>query len=445
MKRSVALLTLVGLLFLAVAAWAQGLPTAKPEEVGLSSERLQRVTQALRSEIEAGKIPGAVALVARKGRVVYFESFGVRDKASGDPMPKDAIFRLYSMTKPFTSVAAMMLMEEGKFLLTDPVSKFLPQLAKREVNTQQLDGATGKISYVLVPADREMTIQDLLRHTSGVVYGGFTPNARIKELYAKDGVTWDNVTPDEQIQRMAKVPLAHQPGTIWEYSLSTDVLGRVIEKVSGRTLGRFLDERLFGPLKMSDTAFVVPTDKVGRLAQPLAIEPSTGQPIKLVDVTVPPKNDAGGAGSAGTTGDYARFIQMLLNGGQLEGNRLLSPTTVTFMTSDHLGTMKIVPLGGVGTGYGFGLGFAVRKDPGIAGVSGPVGEYRWGGAAGTAFWVDPKDEMISVLMTQGAPAPPAARPTRCSGRWSVKRSWSRGPGERSAAQRGRSPAWSAST
>jgi CubicO group peptidase (beta-lactamase class C family) len=409
MKRLVALLTLVSLVVFSGTAWAHGLPTAKPEEVGLSGERLQRVSRALRGEIEAGKVPGAVALVARKGRVVFFESFGVRDKASGDGMPNDAIFRLYSMTKPFASVGAMMLMEEGKLLLTDPVSKFLPQLAKREVNTQQLDPATGKITYVLVPAEREMTIQDLLRHTSGLVYGGFTPNARIKELYEKGGVGWADVTPDEQIQRLAKVPLAHQPGTTWEYSLSTDVLGRVIEKVSGMTLGQFLDGRLFGPLKMSDTAFVVPADKIGRLAQPPAVEPSTGRPIKLVDVTLPPKNDAGGAGSAGTTGDYARFLQMLLNGGQLDGNRLLSPTTVAFMTSDHLGSMKIVPLGGVGTGYGFGLGFAVRKEAGIAGVSGPVGEYRWGGAAGTAFWVDPKDEMISVLMTQGAPGPARAQ------------------------------------
>ena len=405
MKRLIALLTLVSVLSFPGFVWAQGLPTGKPEEVGLSSERLERVSRALRGEIEAGKIPGAVALVARKGRVVYFESFGVRDKATGETMPKDAIFRLYSMTKPFTSVATMMLMEEGKLLITDPVSKFLPALAKREVNTQQLDPATGKVSYVLVPAEREVTIQDLLRHTSGLVYGSFTPNARMKELYEKAGASWDGVTPDEQIQRLAQVPLAHQPGTTWEYGLSTDVLGRVVEKVSGTTLGRFLDERVFGPLKMSDTAFVVPAAKIGRLAQPLLVEPSTNQPIKLVDVTVPPKNDAGGAGSAGTVGDYARFTQMLLNGGQLEGTRLLSPTTVAFMTSDHLGSMKIVLLGGVGTGYGFGLGFAVRKDAGIAGVSGPVGEYRWGGAAGTAFWVDPKDEMISVLMTQGAPGP----------------------------------------
>jgi CubicO group peptidase (beta-lactamase class C family) len=403
MKRCVAFVALLSLVLFIPTAWAQGLPTVKPEQVGVSSERLERVSRVLRGEIEVGKIPGAVALVARKGQVVYFESFGVRDKSTGEPMPKDAIFRIYSMTKPFASVAAMMLMEDGKLLITDPVAKFLPQLAKREVVMSQVNSVTGKIDYLQVPAEREMTVQDLLRHTSGIVYGGFTPNTRIKELYEKNEVTWDGVTPGDQIDRLAKVPLAHQPGTTWEYSLSTDVLGRVIEKVSGATLGRFLDERLFGPLKMTDTSFVVPSAKVGRLAQPLAVEPSTGKPIKLVDVTVEPKNDAGGAGSASTTADYTRFLQMLLNGGQLDGTRLLSPTTVAFMTADHLGPMKIVPLGGVGTGYGFGLGFAVRTSPGIAGVSGPVGEYRWGGAAGTAFWVDPKEEMITVLMTQGAP------------------------------------------
>ncbi len=271
------------------------------------------------------------------------------------------------------------------------------------MSIQQFDPATGKGGYVVVAAEREITIQDLLRHTSGIVYGGFTPNARIKELYEKGGVNWTDVTPAEQIERLSRVPLAHQPGTTWEYSLSTDVLGRVLEKVSGVTLDRLFEERIFAPLRMADSAFVVPKDKVRRLAQPLAVEPSTGEPIKLLDVTVPPKNDAGGAGAASTTADYARFLQMLLNGGQLDGTRLLSPTTVAFMTSDHLGTMKVVPLGGVGTGYGFGLGFAVRTQPGIAGVSGSVGEYRWGGAAGTAFWVDPKEEMISVLMTQGAP------------------------------------------
>ena len=232
----------------------------------------------------------------------------MRDKSTGEAMPKDAIFRLYSMTKPFASVAAMMLMEDGKLLITDPVAKFLPQLAKREVVVSQVNPVTGKIDYLQMPTEREMTVQDLLRHTSGLVYGTFTPNPRIKELYEKNGVDWDgSVTPEEQIERLAKVPLAHQPGTTWEYSVSTDVLGRVVEKVSGATLGRFLDERLFGPLKMADTSFVVPSAKLGRLAQPLAVEPSTGQPIKLVDVTVAPKNDAGGAGSASTTARLRAF------------------------------------------------------------------------------------------------------------------------------------------
>jgi CubicO group peptidase (beta-lactamase class C family) len=310
------------------------------------------------------------------------------------------------MTKPFTSVAAMMLMEDGKLVITDPVSKFIPQLGRREVSVPQFDPATGKVGYVTVPAEREITVQDLLRHTSGIVYGQNTPNTRVSELYEANKVGWADQTPEEQIERLSRVPLASQPGTTWEYSLSTDVLGRVVEKVSGMRLGQFFAERIFAPLKMTDTAFVVPADKRGRLAQPLTVEPSTGKPITLVDVTVTPKNDAGGAGSAGTTIDYARFTQMMLNGGQLDGVRLLSPTTVAFMTSDHLGpATRIVSRGGVGVGYGFGLGFAVRTSAGIAGVSGPVGEYRWGGAAGTGFWIDPPEQMVTVLMTQGAPGP----------------------------------------
>ncbi|HEX2438486.1 MAG TPA: serine hydrolase domain-containing protein [Methylomirabilota bacterium] len=406
MKRHVALLTLITLGLLTSHAGAQGLPAARPEQVGLSSERLERVSRVLRAEIDAGKIPGAVALVARRGQIVYFEAFGARDKAANAPMTKDAIFRLYSMTKPFTSVAAMMLMEDGKLVITDPVSKFIPQLGRREVSVPQFDPATGKVGYVTVPAEREITVQDLLRHTSGIVYGQNTPNTRVSELYEANKVGWADQTPEEQIERLSRVPLASQPGTTWEYSLSTDVLGRVVEKVSGMRLGQFFAERIFAPLKMTDTAFVVPADKRGRLAQPLTVEPSTGKPITLVDVTVTPKNDAGGAGSAGTTIDYARFTQMMLNGGQLDGVRLLSPTTVAFMTSDHLGpATRIVSRGGVGVGYGFGLGFAVRTSAGIAGVSGPVGEYRWGGAAGTGFWIDPPEQMVTVLMTQGAPGP----------------------------------------
>src|SRR5438094_2113229 len=218
--------------------WADGLPTAKPEEVGLSSERLARATQYMKAEVARGQYPGAVALVARKGKIAYFEGVGQRDPVAGAPMTKDAIFRLYSMTKPFTSVAAMMLVEEGRLVLSDPVSKYLPQLANLQVSVPRFDPDTGKAVYALLPAARQMTIQYLLRPTSGLVYGGFTNHAQVKELYAKVGVDWRDVTPAEQIERLAKVPLAHQPGSAWEYSLSTDVLGRVVEVEWGTTLNR---------------------------------------------------------------------------------------------------------------------------------------------------------------------------------------------------------------
>jgi CubicO group peptidase (beta-lactamase class C family) len=319
-------------------------------------------------------------------------------------MTRDAIFRLYSMTKPFTSVSALMLVEDGRILLNDPVSKYLPKLANLQVSAPRYDVETGKLAYVNVPAEREMTIQDLLRHTSGIVYGQNTGNARVKELYAKEKVDWNDVTPAEQIDRLSKVPLAHQPGTVWEYSLSTDVLGRVIEAVTGAPLGQFFEQRIFVPLKMTDTAFLVPNGKAARLAQPFAKDPASGNPGKLLDVTVPQKNDAGGAGTAGTTADYARFSQMLLNGGQLDGVRLLGRGTVAHMTADHVGDMRVA-LPTLARGYGFGLGFAVRKETGQNWVPGSAGEYRWGGAGGTAFWVDPKEQMVIVWMTQGQPGP----------------------------------------
>lgn len=382
---------------------AQVLPTAKPEDVGLSSERLGRVSDAVKGQIAKGTYPGAVGLVARRGKVAYFEAFGQLDPRSGTPMTKDAIFRLYSMTKPFTSVAAMMLVEEGRIRLADPVSKYIPKLKDLKVSVASTD-ATGRVTYAVVPAAREMTIQDLLRHTSGLVYGVFTQHAAVKDAYTKEGVNWEGITGAEQIDRIAKVPLAHQPGTAWEYSLSTDVLGRVIESVTGVSLSQFLQERIFSPLNMVDTAFVVPASKVGRLAQPFAKDPISGNAVKLVDVTVPPKNDAGGAGSAGTAMDYARFCQMMLDGGQLGGVRLLGRATVAHMTSDHLGDIRSAsPI--LATGYGFGLGFAVRKETGVAYMTGPAGEYRWGGAGGTAFWIDPKEHMIVIWMTQGQPGP----------------------------------------
>ena len=377
MQRLTALL--LALLFVLYPVVAQALPTASPEEVGLSKERV------------------------RKGKIAYFETVGQLDPTTSAPMPKDAIFRLYSMTKPFTSVAAMMLVEEGRIRLTDPVGMYLPQLAKLDVLVQTTD-SSGKTSFTTVPAQRPVQVYDLLRHTSGLVYGSFTPNARIKELYAEANVNWQGVTPQEQLASFAKVPLAHQPGTAWEYSMSTDIAGRVIEAVTGTSLSRFLDERVFKPLRMVDTTFHVPSQQVKRLAQPLATDKATGKPITLYDVTVAPKNDAGGAGAAGTAMDYARFLQMLANGGQLEGQRLLAPRTVRHMTSDHLGDIKpAMPT--LPPGYGFGLGFAVRRADGLNGAPGSAGEFNWGGAGGTTFWVDPKEQLVAVLMTQAQPGP----------------------------------------
>ena len=388
----------------AIAGIAADLPTAAPEDVGFSSERLARIAPVIKGEIEKGQYPGAVMLVARHGKVIYFDSVGQLDPASGKPMTKDAIFRMYSMTKPYTSVAIMMLMEEGKLRVSDPVSKFLPALVNLQVSVPTTDPYTGATKYVTAPADREVTIQDLLRHTSGFVYGWFTSNPKVKELYAKEGVDWKDLTGAEQVERLAKVPLAHQPGTTFEYGLSVDVLGRIVEAISGKSLGEFLQERVFGPLGMTDSAFIVPQDKLGRLAQPFATDPATNTPIALLDVTVAQKNDAGGAGSVGTAADYARFLQMMINGGELDGVRLLSPTTVRYMTADHLGPdAKFSGVTTLPAGTGFGLGFAVRQETGRFEVTGNAGEYYWAGAAGTGFYVDPKDDIIVVWMTQGQP------------------------------------------
>jgi CubicO group peptidase (beta-lactamase class C family) len=305
-----------GLLALSSTApsWGADLPTADPEGLGFSSERLSRIRPVIQGEIDKGQYPGAVMLVVRNGRIVHFEAVGQLDPATGKPMPTDAIFRLYSMTKPFTSVAIMMLMEEGRLRMTDPVSKYIPALGNLQVSVERRDPYTGATQYVNEPAHREISIQDLLRHTSGMVYAGFTAHAKVKELYAKEGVDWKGVTPAEQIERLAKVPLAHQPGTVFEYGLSTDVLGRIVEVIADMPLSQFLQERVFVPLGMTDTAFIVPTSKRDRLAQPFATDPATKVQVDLLDVTTAQNNDAGGAGSVGTASDYARFLQMLMNG-----------------------------------------------------------------------------------------------------------------------------------
>jgi CubicO group peptidase (beta-lactamase class C family) len=388
------------------------LPMAAPEEVGLSTDRLAKIDAVLKSEVDAGRIPGAVIMVARKGRLVYHRAFGFQDKEAGKPMGEDAMFRLYSMTKPFVSVAAMMLVEDGKLQLADSVSKYLPAMKGMQVSVAKADGQFARLTYSLVPAEREMTVHDLLRHTSGLAYGEITLNAPVRDAYAKAGVylpgTRDydarNLTPAEEVEALAKAPLAQQPGTVWEYSLSVDVLGRVVEAASGERLGDFLAARLFKPIGMDESGFFVPPERIARLAQALPVDPTSGQPNRLIDVSALPNNDSGGAGGVGTAADYLRFGQMLLNGGQLDGTRILSRTTVALMASDHLGAIS--PGAGPGQlllgtpGYTFGLGFMVRQGQGVAGVPGSPGEFMWAGYAGTFFWVDPKEELVAIVMAQ---------------------------------------------
>ena len=385
---------------------AQPLEVTRPETVGLSTEKLASIGKALAADVERGTLAGAVVMVARKGKLAYHESIGFQDKPAGTKMSTDAIFRIYSMTKPWTSVAAMMLVEDGRIQLTDPVSKYLPSFKGMKVAVPT-PGPDGQPTYQQVPAEREPTIQDLLRHTSGMTYDFVTRNAPVKEAYLNAGLAAleapirDKVTPAEMVDRLAKAPLASQPGTVWEYSLSTAMLGRVVEAVTGKRLSKFLEERLFRPLQMADSSFEVSQEKASRIAQPLL----PYEVISIFDPTVPAANDLGGEGGLSTAGDYLRFGQMLLNGGQLDGRRVLSRSTVSLMTSDHIGTRPGIPVGpgelllGV-PGYTFGLGFMVRTGPGIAGVPGSPGEFMWGGAAGTYFWVDPKEDLVVVFMAQ---------------------------------------------
>jgi CubicO group peptidase (beta-lactamase class C family) len=369
------------------------LPHATPEDVGLSTAGLVRLGAVMRGEVERGRVPGAVALVARRGRLAYFESYGLRDPGSGAPMATDSIFRIYSMTKPIVSVAAMMLWEEGRFLLGDPIGKYLPELKDRKVAVAR--GA----EIELVDAERPITIQDLLRHTSGLTYE-FRGNGPVHKMYTAEKIYSRNQSNADQVATLGKLPLLNQPGTKWEYSRSTDVLGRLIEVLSGLTLGEYLQRRILAPLGMIDTAFHVPVQGHARLAEAFTKDPDTGAGVQLINVRDAPKFESGGGGLVSTAGDYARFLQMLLNRGRLEGVRFLSRKTIELMTADHLGPITGAP-DLLLPGYGFGLGFAVRLQPGIAHVPGSVGQYFWGGLAGTTFWVDPAEELFAILLIQG--------------------------------------------
>lgn len=401
MKRVTATLLAVFALFVVHSALAQSLPRATPAQVGLSQERLDRIMQVLRDDTSKGVVPGAVLLVARHGKVAYFEAAGVLNPETKTPMTREAIFRIYSMSKPITTVTAMTLFEDGKILLSDPIAKYLPQFARMQVGVEKTDPANGKPALELGPARRPITIQDLMRHTSGITYG-FFGNSLVKKAYVEAGVMKGDYTNAEFADRIAKLPLAYQPGTTWDYSHSTDILGRIVEVVSGASLYQTERQRVLDPLGMSETAFYV-TDpaKQPRIAEPFPNDRTIGIDAVFGDPRVAGKWESGGGGMVSTTADYARFLQMLLNGGTLDGKRILSPKTVAFMTSDHV-TDGIVPgpLYLPGPGYGFGLGFAVRRTTGGPSDGGSAGEYTWNGVGGTNFWVDPKEDMFVLFMIQ---------------------------------------------
>jgi len=368
------------------------LPTAKPEDVGLSQAALDRLSATLNDRVASGHVPGAVALIARHGKIAYHQSFGRLDPAGDAPMGTDAIFRIYSMTKAIVSVAVMMLWEEGRVLLTDPIGKFIP--AFNDTTVGVISGST----YGLTDADRPITVQDLLRHTSGLTYE-FRGDSPIHKAYGEARIARLKQTNAEQADTLASLPLLHQPGTVWEYSRSTDVLGRLVEVLSGQTLGAFLSDRILIPLGMTDSGFTVPETDFGRIAEPFRKDPEGGADVALLDIRRPALFESGGGGMVSTAMDYARFLAMLHGNGRLGSVRLLGRKTIELMTSDHLGTVTgatdLLP-----PGHGFGLGFAVRTHAGMAPFPGSVGNYYWSGAAGTSFWVDPTERLFAVLMIQ---------------------------------------------
>lgn len=372
-----------------------GLDRTKPGKIGLNADALDRLGDVLKREIGEGRLPGAVAMIARAGQVGYFKTFGKRDPAAADDMQEDAIFRIFSMTKPIVSMAIMQLVEQGRILLADPLSKYIPAFAQTKVGVVR-DG-----NLDLVAPDRPITIQDLLRHTSGLTYdfvgGGEHP---VQKLYAQANLARPDQTNADQADALAKLPLLNQPGACWDYSRSTDVLGRVVEVVTGKTLGVALEEQILGPLGMKDTAFSVAEKNFDRIAEPLPTDPDTQQPVKLFNAKRVAQFESGGGGLMSTAPDYARFCAMLAGGGMLGRERIVGPMTLEFMASDHLGPHVRRGSDLLPAGHGFGLGFAVRTAPGMTFVPGSEGLFYWGGIAGTTFWVDPQEDLFAMLMIQ---------------------------------------------
>lgn len=370
------------------------LPHAKPEKLGLSSVRLQKMSDAFKREIDKGTVPGVTIMVARHGQVGWFEAIGQQNPATSAAMAHDSIFRIFSMTKPIVSVAIMMLFEDGHLLLTDPVAKYIPEFSDLKVGVE----TGGKLE--LVPLARPMTVQDLLRHTSGLTYD-HTGNSAVHQMYKDSRLRSRKITNAEHATILAGMPLICQPGAEWNYSRSTDILGRIVEVVSGQSLGAFLTERILAPLRMTETGFHTSADNSGRLAEPFEKDPWSGENVKLFDMTEKPGMESGGGGLVSTTMDYARFCQMLLNGGTLDGIRIIGRKTLGLMTSNHLTPDIKINGGMLAPGHGFGLGFAVRTDEGLAPFPGSAGQFYWSGIAGTFFWIDPKEDLFAVMMSQG--------------------------------------------
>jgi len=358
----------------------------------LNRAGLANMRGVLQSHIDNERIPGAIAVVALGGHVELFDSLGRQDAKAGTPMKDDAIFRIYSMTKPIVSLAALMLMEEGRLQPGDPVSKYLPEFAGQKVAVE------GKGEVRLEAAVREPTVHDLLRHTAGLTYE-FLGTSAVQRQYEEADITNRSRTNAQFCKLLASLPLAHQPGSCYEYSRATDVLGALVEVVAGRPLGELLRERILDPLGMKDTAFSVPKEHWTRIAEPFENDPDTGNPVTMMDARELPGFESGGGGLVSTAGDYIRFLQLMRNRGMLDGTRLVSRKTIEWMTADHLGT---IPINGelLLPGYGFGLGFAVRKDTGVAPQPGSPGQYFWSGIGGTSFLVDPAEDLFAMLLTQ---------------------------------------------
>ena len=399
---------LAGMALLAFAGAARELPVVSPERVGLSADRLARIGEVTQGYVDDGKLAGVLTMVARDGRIAYVSTVGKRGADDDRPLTEDALFRIYSMTKPITAVAAMILYEEGKFQLTDPVAKFVPELAELDV---LVDGQRK-------PAQNEMTMQQLLAHTAGLSYGFNAENDAVDRLY-QDAKLLSSESLDDFTEKLAKLPLKYEPGTQWHYSVAVDVTGVVVERISGQSFDVFLQERLFDPLDMPDTFFNVPPEKMERFlpnhawdAENEKLVPFDGSAFNNYTDT---KFFSGGGGLVSTARDYMRFAEMVRNGGELDGVRILGPKTVELMRMDHVPAS--VNAGGTGerpamnlfgaTGMGFGLGFGVVTDVAASGVMGSQGEYMWGGAAGTLFWIDPVEEIVVVSMIQlmGSPWP----------------------------------------